>query len=79
MPTIMRVKGYRFFFFSNEGLEPPHVHVEAAGKYAKFWLKPISLARNSGFKAHELNDIDKIIKEHQSAMEEEWHEFFSRS
>jgi uncharacterized protein DUF4160 len=28
MPTILRWKGFRFFFFSNEGDEPPHVHAE---------------------------------------------------
>ena len=30
MPTILRLEGYRFFFYSNEGSprEPPHVHVE---------------------------------------------------
>jgi hypothetical protein len=28
MPTVLRVKGYRFFFFSNEGAEPPHIHIE---------------------------------------------------
>lgn len=40
MPTIMRIDGYRFFFFSNEGSEPPHIHVEQAERYAKFWLNP---------------------------------------
>ena len=24
MPTVMQVSGYRFFFYSLEGLEPPH-------------------------------------------------------
>ncbi|MBI4007657.1 MAG: DUF4160 domain-containing protein, partial [Planctomycetes bacterium] len=46
MPTILRIKGYRFFFFSLEGREPPHIHVEHAGKYAKFWLEPVELARS---------------------------------
>jgi hypothetical protein len=32
VPTVLRVGPYRFFFYSNEGTEPPHVHVEAAGK-----------------------------------------------
>jgi len=30
MPTLLRVEGFRFFFFSNEGQEPPHVHVGRA-------------------------------------------------
>ncbi len=35
MPTIFRHHGYRFFFFSREGEEPIHVHIESAEKYAK--------------------------------------------
>ncbi|MBI3682024.1 MAG: DUF4160 domain-containing protein [Acidobacteria bacterium] len=38
MPTLLRVRGYRFFFFSLEGREPPHMHVAHGGRYAKFWL-----------------------------------------
>jgi len=44
MPTILKIKGYRFFFFSREGKEPSHIHVENAERYAKFWLNPIQLA-----------------------------------
>ncbi|MCI0405089.1 MAG: DUF4160 domain-containing protein, partial [candidate division Zixibacteria bacterium] len=44
MPTVARIKGFRFFFFSNEGHEPPHIHVEHGDKYAKFWLEPVELA-----------------------------------
>ena len=29
MPTVLRVGRYRFLFFSNEGHEPPHIHVKA--------------------------------------------------
>ena len=28
MPTVLNIRGYRFFFFSMEGSEPPHIHVE---------------------------------------------------
>jgi hypothetical protein len=45
-PTVLRAKGYRFFFFSRE--EPrPHVHINCADGEAKFWLEPeIQLVRN---------------------------------
>jgi len=26
MPTLLLVEGYRFYFFSDERQEPPHVH-----------------------------------------------------
>ena len=38
MPTVLRWNGYRFYFFSNEGHEPPHVHIDKAGRSCKFWL-----------------------------------------
>jgi hypothetical protein len=40
MPTVLRIGAYRFFFFSNEGHEPPQIHVERAEAAAKFWLHP---------------------------------------
>ena len=78
MPTVLRVKGYRFFFFSLEGNEPPHIHVEHDDKVAKFWLKPINLASSSGFRSHELTSIRKIVIEHSEDFLERWHEHFSR-
>ena len=37
MPVVFRYKGFRFFFYSNEGIprEPVHVHVRAGGSEAK--------------------------------------------
>jgi hypothetical protein len=55
MPTVMRVGPYRFFFYSNEGNEPAHIHVTAGGNEAKFWLSPVSLASNRGFSARDLH------------------------
>jgi hypothetical protein len=74
MPTVLRVGRYRFAFFSNEGQEPPHVHIKADGNQAKFWLDPIALASNYGFKAYELNEIERITREHQAELLEAWHE-----
>lgn len=65
MPTIFRAKGYRFFFFSLEGNEPPHVHVEQAEKFAKFWLNPVSLVKSKGFRSGELTKIQSIVKENR--------------
>lgn len=77
MPTVLRVGRYRFFFFSNENNEPPHIHVKAESDQSKFWLDPIMLASNYGFKAHELNEIERIVQEHQTELIEAWHEHLS--
>ena len=77
-PTVLRVGPYRFFFFSNEGSEPPHIHVQRDRRLAKFWLAPGRLARSSNLASHELADIEALVRDNQSALLEAWHEFFER-
>jgi hypothetical protein len=77
MPTVLRVKGYRFFFVSLEGHEPPHVHVESAERFAKFWLSPVALAKSRGFRSGELSEIQRLIEENLVLLEGRWHEHFS--
>lgn len=76
MPTVLRIKGFRFFFFSNEGAEPPHIHVECAENYAKFWLEPVELQKSIGFNAAEVNELAKMVKENKKLLKERWYEFF---
>ncbi len=49
MPTILRIGAYRFFFYSDEGTEPPHAHVRSGGKTAKFCLEPVKLQKGGRF------------------------------
>jgi hypothetical protein len=51
----MRIGPYRLFFYSGDGAEPPHIHVERDQYVAKFWLEPVRLARSGGFGAAELD------------------------
>ena len=76
MPTVLRIGGYRFFFYSNENREPPHIHVQQAGRLAKFWIQPVILASSTGFAAHELNKLTRLVETHQKELLEQWHEFF---
>ena len=43
MPEVFRELGFVFFFYSNEGNEPMHIHVRKAGGFAKYWMEPIEL------------------------------------
>ena len=79
MPTILRIGGYRFFFFSREGQEPPHIHVEQAEPYAKLWLTPVSVARSKGFRSDELSEIIKIVGENRDVFQEKWNEHLNRT
>ncbi len=76
MPTLARIGGLRFFFYSNEGHEPPHVHVERAEAGAKFWLHAVGCARSHHMSEHELRRIRAVVIEHRSEFLEAWHEFF---
>lgn len=76
MPTIARVGPYRFYFWSHELNEPPHVHVDRDERSCKFWLDPVELARNIGFKAHELRQIKALISERERGFLEAWNGHF---
>jgi hypothetical protein len=76
VPTILREGPYRFYWYSHELGEPPHVHVDKDQRSAKFWLNPPRLARNIGFPAHELRRICSIIESNQSTFLEAWHGYF---
>ena len=76
MPTVLRWKGNRFYFYSHEPNEPPHVHVDRGDASAKFWLQPVSLARNFGFSPRELRLLRGVVTEHQDGLLEAWHGYF---
>ena len=76
MPTVLRFKGYRVGFYAIDWHEPPHVHVSKGGSAAKFWLQPVRLERNYGFRPNELRDIVSILERHENEILQAWNEFF---
>lgn len=76
MPTLLRWKGYRFFFFSADGWEPPHVHVEKDGRQAKLWLSDVGVAINIGFRPPEINEIVRKCREERENFLESWNDYF---
>jgi hypothetical protein len=76
MPTVLRLGPYRFYFYSHEPNEPPHVHVDRGSESAKFWLEPASLARNVGFSAKELGDLLRFVRDNREHLLESWYGFF---
>jgi hypothetical protein len=77
MPTVLRHGPYRFFFYSGDRDEPPHVHVERDACEAKFWLDPVRLERSRGFSRKELGEIQGLVEIYQSDLLRAWHEFFN--
>jgi len=78
MPTVLMDGPYRFYFYSNERNEPPHVHVRRDRSFAKFWLQPVALASSKRYHSHELRAIRTIIEEHKVQFLEAWNEHIRR-
>jgi hypothetical protein len=77
MPTILRIGSYRFFFYSNEMGEPPHIHIQSERKLAKFWLQPVQLAGSTRITAHELNRLNHLVEANKEHLPGAWNEYFS--
>lgn len=78
MPAVLRVKGYKFWFYEADLDEPAHVHVGKSGKEGKFWLEPIDLARAGRFKPVELREIERIIQDNQEFLINSWNRELSK-
>ena len=77
-PTVLRVRGYRFYFFSREELRP-HVHVEHAAGEAKFWLEPVvELEHDYGMGAVRIRAVQKLVEEHSDEIRAAWKKHFGR-
>jgi len=77
MPTVLRWKGYRFFFYSADGWEPAHIHVTKDDREAKIWLENVSVAVNMGFTAQDLNEIVKKTREERESFLRSWNDYFA--
>jgi hypothetical protein len=76
MPTVLRVGPYRFFFYSGDREEPPHIHVERDRDKAKFWLEPVHYESSKGFSQSELIELYRLISEVRELLLKRWNEYF---
>lgn len=77
-PTVFRIKGYRFYFLSNEE-NRMHIHIECEDGEAKFWIEPIvSLATYVGLKPNQLTEIQRIVKRKKDEIAKEWKKHFNK-
>ena len=75
MPVVLRVSGYKFFFYEVDvANEPPHIHVIKEGNEAKFWLDPLRIAREGRFRKNDLREIERIIEENLAFLLKAWKE-----
>jgi hypothetical protein len=75
-PTVLRVRGYRFYFFSREETRP-HVHVQHVTGEAKIWLDPrVELAHKYGLTAVRAAVAVRLTEEHQNDIRAAWKAHF---
>jgi hypothetical protein len=80
MPIILRIDGFKFLFYANEGnqREPVHIHVKHGRDEAKFWLSPdVIIAYNRGLNTRLLAQAQKLVEENKDDLERAWNDFFS--
>jgi hypothetical protein len=79
LPKAHEERGYWFGFYSNEGAEPPHVHVKKDEDEAKFWLRPqVNLEYNYGFADRDLRWMEEVIHKNYRKIMRKWNEHFRR-
>jgi hypothetical protein len=76
LPTVLRSGPYRFFFYSADRDEPPHVHLAREDFEAKFWLDPVRLERSRGFGRTELLRLEALVIEQRAFLLRAWNEYF---
>ena len=79
MPVVFRERGFRFFFYSNEGSprEPLHIHVEKDYVEAKLWLRPtVQVAYNDGYDARTLRELLSLVEANVDRIVRAWNEYF---
>ena len=80
MPVVLRDKGFRFFFYSNEGNRraPLHVHVRDGAGEAKFWVRPVAtVAESHGYDARTLRELTDVVEKNIELIERTWNEYFT--
>jgi hypothetical protein len=82
MPTILVIAGWRFFFYANEGNEPPHVHCRKGDAEAKYWLDRDTFEAVEAH-AYNMSPADRraarrIIFQHFDYIMSEWDRFQER-
>ena len=76
LPTVFWSGPYRFFFYSADRDEPPHVHIEREKSGAKFWLNPVRIEGSRGFNRAEIRRIERLVADNAAFLLRAWYEYF---
>lgn len=81
MPTIFQQKGWRVFFYSNEGNEQMHIHAIKGETEVKYWisqkLNMISYANSFNLKPIQQREIEELLIEQLPRIIKTWNNYFN--
>ncbi len=75
MPTILREAGFRFLFYSEEGNEPPHIHVIGHDGEIKIWLEDLTVAKVYRLSPKDQKKVFKIVTKNRDLFLQKWSEY----
>ena len=75
MPTVLRIDGYRFFFFSDEHL-PMHIHIEKADRYVRIEIETLEVTDSYNISRKEVNKLKKLVEENRKVLKGAWDAYF---
>jgi hypothetical protein len=77
MPTVLRIDGFRFFFFSNEH-EPEHVHIEKGDIYARVEIASLKVTDSSNASSKDIKKMVELVKQNKVTLQGVWNEYFTK-
>lgn len=81
MPTIFQQKGWRVFFYSNEGKEQMHIHAIKGDTEVKYWisqkLNMISYANSFNLKPMQQREIEELLNDQLPLIIKTWNIYFN--
>ena len=77
MPTVLRIEGFRFFFFSDEHT-PSHIHIEKGDGYARIELESIKITDSYNLNSKELKKLRVLVQDNNEKLIKAWNEYFKQ-
>jgi hypothetical protein len=76
VPTIFVAFGFRFFFYSSDGIEPIHVHVDGHGAIGKWWVASEKWQSHRGFRTSDLARVERELISRKQEIIDAWRAHF---
>jgi len=77
MPTVLRIDGYRFFFFSDEHT-PEHIHIEKGDSYARIEIESLKVTDSYNLNSKELKKLLSLVTKNKDKLKGTWNEYFKQ-